>query len=111
PFSELFFPPRPRSSQRAVSRTKQGIVVTSGRHEAGARATASHTGALAGADDAGCRSSQEILDDLPLHVGQAEVPPAEAIRESRVLDAELVQDGRVPVVDRDRVTHHIVAEL
>jgi acetyltransferase len=38
------------SAARAVSRTKQVIVVKSGRHEAGARAAASHTGALAGSD-------------------------------------------------------------
>src|SRR5262249_12125933 len=38
------------SAARSASRTKQVIVVKSGRHEAGARAAASHTGALAGAD-------------------------------------------------------------
>jgi acetyltransferase len=38
------------SAARAVARTKQVIVVKAGRHDAGARAAASHTGALAGAD-------------------------------------------------------------
>lgn len=38
------------SAARAVARTKHVIVVKSGRHEAGAKAAASHTGALAGAD-------------------------------------------------------------
>jgi acetyltransferase len=38
------------SATRSAARTKQVIIVKSGRHEAGARAAASHTGALAGAD-------------------------------------------------------------
>jgi acetyltransferase len=39
------------SAARGASRAKHVIVVKAGRHEAGARAAASHTGALAGADD------------------------------------------------------------
>lgn len=38
------------SAARAVARTKPVIVVKAGRHEAGARAAASHTGAIAGRD-------------------------------------------------------------
>src|SRR5262249_38859734 len=38
------------SAARSVARTKHVIVVKSGRHELGARAAASHTGALSGSD-------------------------------------------------------------
>lgn len=38
------------SAARAVARSKHVIVVKAGRHEAGARAAASHTGAMAGSD-------------------------------------------------------------
>jgi acetyltransferase len=38
------------SAARAIARTKHVIVVKAGRHEAGAKAAASHTGALAGSD-------------------------------------------------------------
>ena len=39
------------SAARAVARSKQVILVKAGRHEAGAKAAASHTGSLAGSDD------------------------------------------------------------
>ena len=38
------------SAARAVARSKHVILVKSGRHEAGAKAATSHTGALAGSD-------------------------------------------------------------
>src|SRR5262245_54684766 len=57
------------------------------------------------------RSSQEILDDFSRHIRQVAVPPAEALGQPGVIDAELMQNGRVPVIDRDRVAHHVVAEL
>src|SRR5262249_58715805 len=42
--------PKFLDSARIVARTKPIIVVKSGRHEASAKAAASHTGALAGSD-------------------------------------------------------------
>src|SRR5205807_7389986 len=57
------------SAARSAARTKQVIVVKAGRHEAGARAAASHTGALAGSDavfDAAFRRAGVLrVDTIP----------------------------------------------
>ena len=42
---------------------------------------------------------QHVLDDVSVHVGQAEVATLESVREALVVDAEQVQDRRLKVVD------------
>ena len=46
-----------------------------------------------------------------MHVGQAEVAALEAVRQLGVVQAQLVQDRRLQVVDVDRVLDHVVADL
>src|SRR5947209_3928844 len=58
-----------------------------------------------------CPSGQDRLDNLPRDVREAEVASLEAISQPLVVDAEEAEDGRVQVVDVDRVLHRRVAEL
>ena len=44
---------------------------------------------------------QDFVDDPAVDVGQAEVAAGVAVGESFVVDAQLVQDGRLEVVDAD----------
>ena len=55
--------------------------------------------------------SEYLRHHLAVDVGQPEVASLEAVRQLLVVDAERVQDGGLEVVDRDRVGHHVVAEL
>src|SRR5260221_11989188 len=43
-------------------------------------------------------SGQDVLHDVAVHVGQAEVAALEAVGEALVLDAQQVQHGRLEVV-------------
>jgi acetyltransferase len=65
------------SAARAAARAKHVIVVKAGRHEAGAKAAASHTGALAGADavfDAAVRRAGVLrVDTIPDLFNMAEI--------------------------------------
>src|SRR6266542_4234018 len=54
---------------------------------------------------------QDRLDDVPAHVGQAEVAALEAVDQLRVVDAEQIEHRGVQVVDVDRVLDRGVAEL
>ena len=55
--------------------------------------------------------SQQILDDVAVDVGQAEVAALAAEGEAFVIDTKLVQDGGVEVVDVDFVLGGVVAKL
>src|SRR2546422_899598 len=46
-----------------------------------------------------------------MYVRQAIVSPLKLVRQLRVVDAETVQDGRVQVVNVDRLVDHVVAKL
>lgn len=46
-----------------------------------------------------------------MHVRQAIVPSLEAMRESLVVDAKLVEDRRVQIMDMDRLLGNIVADI
>ena len=57
------------------------------------------------------RSRQDLLDHLPVHVGQAEVAAGVAVRQLLVVEAQQVQDRRVQIVDVDLVLDGGEAEL
>src|SRR5262245_31686969 len=56
-------------------------------------------------------SRQQLLDDLAGDVGEAEVAALETIRQLQVIEAEQLQDGRVQVVDVDRLLDDVPANL
>ena len=110
------------SAARAAARSKPIIVVKAGRHEAGARAAASHTGALAGADavfDAAFRRAGLLrVDTIPDLFHMAEIlamqpqpaGPALAILTNAggpgvmATDALMTRGGRLPALRPETVT-------
>src|SRR5262249_30221172 len=56
-------------------------------------------------------SSGQLRDDLATGVGEAEVAALEAVGQSRVIEAEQVQDRGVVVVDMHRILDDVPAQL
>src|SRR5262245_21339842 len=46
-----------------------------------------------------------------MHICQPEVATLQFVSQASVIDAQAVQDGRIEVVDRDRIAHDVVAEI
>src|SRR5262245_10472268 len=56
-------------------------------------------------------SGQNAFHDGPRNVGQAEIPSLEAIGQAFVVNAQEVKQGGMKIIDRDRVSHHLISEL
>ena len=57
------------------------------------------------------RSSDDRFDDFAVNIGEPEVAAGVAVSEFSVIEAELIQDGRVEVVDVDFVFDGLEAEV
>src|SRR4051794_38853743 len=55
--------------------------------------------------------SQQLLQDLARHVGEAEVPALVPIGQPLVIETEAVQDGGVQVMDMDLVLDNVKSEV
>ena len=55
-------------------------------------------------------SGEYVRDDVAEHVALAEVAAGRAVGQLLVIDAELVKDGRVEIMDRHAVLHRLEAE-
>ena len=54
-------------------------------------------------------SDEQITHDVPMHVGEAEVAACVAVGEAGVVDAELMEEGGMQVVDFDGVFDGVFA--
>ena len=62
--------------------------------------------------DRGTRSlGEDVVDDVAVDVGEAVLAALEFVGEGGVVDAELVEDGGLEVVDVDAVLGDIVPEV
>jgi hypothetical protein len=57
------------------------------------------------------RSGDDVFDDCPVHVGQAEVAAGVTIRELLVVEAHEIEQGGVQVVDVNLVFDDLEAEV
>ena len=55
--------------------------------------------------------NHDLLDDIPRHIGQPEIPPAVTVRHLLMIQTQQVQDGCVKIVYMDRILNHFEAEL
>ena len=56
-------------------------------------------------------AKQNLLHHIAMHIRQPEVAALEAVGQPGVLQAEQVQDGRLQVVDVDRILADVEAKL
>ena len=56
-------------------------------------------------------SGEQITHDVPMHVGEAEVAACVAVGEAGVVDAELMEEGGMQVVDFDGVFDGVFADV
>src|SRR5436190_1017483 len=54
---------------------------------------------------------QHLADDLAVHVRQAEVAAAEAVREAQMIQAHKVQQRRMQIVNRDAILDGAMSDL
>ena len=59
----------------------------------------------------GLGSTDQALDDVPVHVGQPEVAALEAVGQPRVVEAHQVQDRGLEIVDVHAVLDGVIAEV
>ena len=52
-----------------------------------------------------------ICDDLPVMLRQTKIPSGVAVGEAFVIEAQAVENGRLKVVDVDRLFHDVVAQF
>jgi hypothetical protein len=55
--------------------------------------------------------SDQILPNVPVHVGEADVPPGIEVGEFFVIETQLVEDGRPEIIDRCRLLDGMVTEI
>jgi acetyltransferase len=93
------------SAARAASRTTPVIVVKAGRHAEGARAAASHTGALAGSD--------AVYDAVFRRAGMLRVRSLDEVFAAvETLDmARPPRGDRLAIVTNERISPHAEREL
>jgi len=54
---------------------------------------------------------KELVDDFSVDVGQAKIAPLKSVRQLRVLQAKLMEDRRVKIVNVDLVFNRIKTEV